>query len=49
MPLNEILSPKVVLTENNEFAPNKILQNVTDIYLYFVPVLCFYVKFTNKW
>ena len=44
-----MLIPKVVLTENNAFEPNNILQNVTDIYSYFVPVLCFYVKFTNKW
>ena len=36
-----MLTPKVGLTENNEFESNKILQNVTDIYLYFVPLfLC---------
>ena len=43
-----IYSANVVLTENNEFEPSNILQNVTDIYSYFVPVICFYVKFTNK-
>ena len=48
MSKNEILTPVVVLTENNQFESNNILQNVTDIYSYFVPVICFYVKFTNK-
>ena len=43
------IDPKVVLTVNNEFEPNNILQIVTDIYSYYVPVLCFYVKFNNKW
>ena len=37
-----------MFTENNEFEPNDILQNVTDSYSYFVPVLCFYVKFTKS-
>ena len=36
-------------TENNEFEPNIILHNFTDIYSYFVPIPCFYVKFTNNW
>ena len=42
MPQKEILTPKVELTENNEFEYNYSLQNVTRI-------ICTYVKSINKW
>ena len=30
--------------ENKEFESDNILQTVADMYSYFAPVLCFYVK-----